>query len=335
MTAQADRNAVPEDLDLEAALRVLDAEARGLAALAEALDQSFINALDRLEAVSGRVIVTGMGKSGHVARKIAATLASTGTPALFVHSGEASHGDLGMITSKDAVLALSNSGNTRELSAIIAYTRRYAIPLIGMTSKADSALAEQADLALILPAAPEACPMGLSPTTSTTMMMALGDALSIALLERKGFSPQDFQVFHPGGSLGQNLLRVADIMHGPKEMPLCSKDTIMAEAILTMTNKHFGCVGVADDQGRLIGIITDGDLRRSIETGGNLLQSRAGEVMTADPVTIVGQALAAEAIGLMNTRAITSLFVAEGPAEKLDRPIGILHIQDCLRAGIS
>ena len=324
---------------LRAAQRVLLMESESLAALSRSLNGDFIDAIDRLTAVTGRIIVSGMGKSGHIARKIAATLASTGSPAQFVHPAEASHGDLGMITDKDAVLALSNSGNTPELSDVIAYTRRYAIPLLAITSKDGSALAEAADVALILPDAPEACPMGLAPTTSTTMMLALGDALAIALLERQGFSMQDFQVLHPGGTLGSKLLRVADIMHGPEELPLCRAETPMAEAILVMTNRRFGCVGIVDAQVRLTGIITDGDLRRHMAP--DLLNQTAGDIMTPGPKkTIRPQALAAEAVGLMNAiegglPPVTSLFVVEDGSGDLPRPVGILHIHDCLRAGVS
>jgi arabinose-5-phosphate isomerase len=316
--------------DLVAARRVLKLEGDALAALADALDESFVETIDRLHEVSGRIIVTGMGKSGHVARKIAATLASTGSPAQFVHPGEASHGDLGMITTKDAVLALSYSGQTTELSDMVAYTRRYDIPLIAITGRRRSALCEAADVALILPHMPEACPMGLAPTTSTTMAIALGDAVAIALLERRGFSVEDFQVFHPGGALGRQLLRVADVMHGAEELPICSPDCPMAEAILMMTAKRFGCVGVVDETGALTGIITDGDLRRHMNDG--LLDLRAGDVMTGDPKTIRPQALAVEALRIMNMkdRPITSLFVVDG-----HQPLGIVHIHDCLRAGVA
>src|SRR5690606_5264025 len=262
------------------------------------LDGGFVAAVDRLAGVEGRVIVTGMGKSGHVARKIAATLASTGTPAFFVHPGEASHGDLGMITARDAVIALSNSGNTLELSDIITYAKRFGIPLVAVTARADSALAEAADVALILPGsaqgAPEACPMGLAPTTSTTLMLALGDALAVALLERKGFSHSDFQLLHPGGALGKRLLRVADLMHGAEALPLCGPDTVMSEAILVMTAGRFGCVGIVDDGRRLVGIITDGDLRRHMNQ--DIMARKAGDIMTARPRTIRASALAAEAV---------------------------------------
>jgi len=316
--------------DLVAARRVLRLEGDALDALAEALDESFTETIDLLHAVTGRIVVTGMGKSGHVARKIAATLASTGSPAQFVHPGEASHGDLGMITAKDAVVALSYSGQTTELSDMVAFTRRYDIPLIAITGRRGSALCEAADVALILPRMAEACPMGLAPTTSTTMAMALGDAVAIALLERRGFSAEDFQVFHPGGALGRQLLRVADVMHGTEELPVCSPDCPMADAILTMTAKRFGCVGVVDDSGALAGIITDGDLRRHMND--NLLSLRAGDVMTGNPKTIRPQALAVEALRMMNMsdRPFTSLFVVEGT-----QPLGIVHIHDCLRAGVA
>ena len=332
MSAQPQPTAIADQKDIAAARRALEIEAAGLSALSDSLDESFIAAVDLVSATKGRLVVTGMGKSGHIARKIAATLASTGTPALYVHPGEASHGDLGMLTDQDAVMALSNSGNTAELSDIIAFTRRFGIGLIGMTSVAKSTLAEQSDVALILPKLPEACPMGLAPTTSTTVMLALGDALAVALLERRGFTPQDFQVLHPGGTLGSKLLRVSDLMQGPEGLPLCGFQTPVSEAILIMTqsfgfHRSFGCVGIADDTGRLMGIVTDGDLRRHMDSG--LLDRPAGEIMTASPHAIRPQALAAEALGLMNAKQITSLFVVED-----EKPVGFLHIHDCLRAGV-
>jgi arabinose-5-phosphate isomerase len=315
--------------DVDAARRVLRTEIAGLEALVAELNGSFTTAVDRLAQVRGRVTVTGMGKSGHIARKIAATFSSTGTPAQFVHPAEASHGDLGMIAEGDAVLALSNSGDTAELADIVAYTRRFRVPLLAMTRRGGSTLAEAADVTLLLPATTEACPMGLAPTTSTTMMLALGDALAVALLERKGFSAGDFQVLHPGGQLGQKLLRVADIMHDGDAIPLIHRKSTMADAILVMTTKSFGCVGVTDDAGKLIGIVTDGDLRRHM--GDGLLRATVDKVMSGRPKTIRPQALAAEALGLMNEAAITSLFAVD---EK-HRPLGILHIHDCLRAGIA
>ena len=318
-----------ESASIAVARRVLGMEIDGLTALIAGLDGGFAAAVELLAAMRGRVIVTGMGKSGHVARKIAATIASTGTPAQFVHPGEASHGDLGMITAQDAVLALSNSGDTAELSDIVAYTRRFRIPLIAMTRRAASTLAEAADVALILPESAEACPMGLAPTTSTTMMLALGDAVAVALLERKGFSVQDFQTLHPGGTLGRKLLRVADIMHDGEAMPVVSQGTKMAEAILTMSAKSFGCVGVLDPAGRLVGIITDGDLRRHMSA--ELMLSTVDAVMSRKPRTIRPRALVGEALNLMNaqTPRITCLFAVDEAA----RPVGILNVHDCLRAG--
>ena len=314
--------------DLAVARRVLATEARAIDALAASLGAQFGAAIDALAAVGGRVVVTGMGKSGHVARKIAATLASTGTPALFVHPGEASHGDLGMITAEDAVLALSNSGETPELGNLVAYTRRFAIPLVAMAGRAGSTLVETADVALVLPDSPEACPMGLAPTTSTTVMLALGDAIAVALLERKGFSAENFHVFHPGGRLGQRLVRVRDIMHAGAGVPLATLGTAMSEALLVMTAKSFGCVGITDRDGVLAGIVTDGDLRRHMSD--DLLTLSAETVMTPAPKVISPDALAAEALAVMNAASITSLFVV---ADR--RPVGIVHIHDCLRAGVA
>ena len=315
--------------DIEVARRVLRTEIAGLEALVAGLDGAFSAAVELLAKVKGRVIVSGIGKSGHIARKIASTFSSTGTPAQFVHAGEASHGDLGMIAENDAVVALSNSGDTAELAAIVAYTKRFRIPLIAMTRRNPSALAEAADVTLLLPATAEACPMGLAPTTSTTMMLALGDALALALLERQGFSSTDFQRLHPGGQLGRQLLRVADIMHDGDAMPLVPAGTVMAEAILVMTQKSFGCVGVTDAAGKLVGIVTDGDLRRHM--GDDLLGVAVEAVMSAQPKTIRPQALAAEALGQMNALSITSLFALD----EQRRPLGILHIHDCLRAGVA
>jgi arabinose-5-phosphate isomerase len=316
--------------DLAAAARVLRIEAEAIQALARGLDGRLVRALDILGGVRGRVVVSGMGKSGHIAHKIAATLASTGTPALFVHPAEASHGDLGMITQGDAVLALSNSGSTPELTDIIAHTRRFRIPLIAITAGTSSALADAADLALILPPADEACPLGLAPTTSTTMMLALGDALAIALLERRGFSPADFKLLHPGGQIGRRLLKVSEIMHSGDRLPLVQPTTPMSETILVMSMKSFGCAGVIDDAGKLMGIVTDGDLRRHMAP--DLLAQTAATVMTPAPKTIRPQALAAEALALMNMseRPFTALFVVEE-----DRPVGIVHMHDCLRAGVA
>lgn len=313
---------------LDVARSVLRTESQALAAMADRIEDSFERAVDLLFAASGRIVATGMGKSGLVARKVASTLASTGSPALFVHPGEASHGDLGMLTRNDAVIALSNSGETVELADIVAHCKRFSIPLIGITANAKSSLAEASDAALILPPAPEACPLGLAPTTSTTMMIALGDALAVALLERRGFSADDYRTLHPGGKLGRRLLRVGDLMHSGEEIPIVAPTTRMDEAILVMTAKRFGCVGIVDPAGSLLGVITDGDLRRHMAAG--LLNLNARDVMTAQPRTIRPDALAAEALREMNESSITSLFVTAG-----DRPVGILHIHDCLRAGVA
>jgi arabinose-5-phosphate isomerase len=315
--------------DLSVARRVIRAEIDGLQQLAQKLDAAFGKALDLCAAAPGRLIVTGIGKSGHVARKIAATLASTGAPAQFVHPAEASHGDLGMIGAGDVVLALSNSGNSAELADIVAYSRRFNIPLIAITGDRRSTLAEAADVVMLLPPAAEACSMGLTPTTSTTMMLALGDALAVALLERKGFSPADFQQLHPGGTIGRKLLRVGDIMHTGEAIPLAGPQTAMSEAILVMTAKSFGCVGVCDAAGRLVGVITDGDLRRHMETG--LLDRTVAEIMHANPKTITATNLAAEALGVMNHFSITALFVVD----EAGRPTGFIHMHDCLRSGVA
>jgi arabinose-5-phosphate isomerase len=320
---------------IASALRTLDTERDGLAALAAAmcdgLGAPFVAAVETIRNAHGRVIVTGMGKSGHVGRKIAATLASTGTPALFVHPAEASHGDLGMIVAGDAVLALSNSGETAELADLVAHSRRFALPLVAITARPESALARSADVALILPKAAEACPMGLAPTTSTTMQLALGDAIAVALLTRRGFTAADFRQIHPGGRLGARLRRVREVMHEGEAMPLGRPDMTMATALVRMTEKRFGCLGIVGDDGALCGIITDGDLRRSM--GPDLLSRLAGDVMTASPRTIGPDALAVEALHAMNARErpVTTLFVVDWAG----RPLGILHVHDLLRAGLA
>ena len=314
--------------DVASAKRVLGIEAAALESLALCLGEDFTKALDIMAAVTGRVVVSGMGKSGHVARKIAATLSSTGTPALFVHPAEASHGDLGMIAKGDAIFALSNSGETPELADMVAYAKRFEIPLIATTGGADSALAKAADVALVLPESVEACPMGLAPTTSTTVMLALGDAIAVALLERKGFSPDQFHVLHPGGKLGRRLLKVSDIMHEGDALPLVESGVAMSEALLEMTAKSFGCVGIIDAKGRLEGVITDGDLRRHMSE--NFVTLKAADVMTPGAKTVGPGMLASEAVGFMNTNAITNVFVVED-----GRPVGVLHIHDCLRMGVA
>ena len=319
-----------DEPDLAAGRRVLTLEAAALTALANHLDAAFTRAVDLLAAVKGRAVLTGMGKSGHIARKIAATMASTGTPALYVHPAEASHGDLGMITRDDVVMCLSNSGETPELSDLVTYAQRFEIPVIAVVGRTDSTLQKIADVTLCLPPTAEACPMGLAPTTSTTMMLALGDALAVALLERLGFSSDQYKLLHPGGRLGQRLIKVEELMHAGPDLPIVAADTPMTEVILEMTAKSFGCVAVVDDAGRLIGVCTDGDLRRRM--GADLLSARAAEVMTATPQIVDRDALAAEALHRMNTaeRPFTSLFiVADG------RPVGLVHIHDLLRAGVA
>lgn len=317
-----------ESADLSSARRVLALEARALEAFAVELDESFVRCLDLLERMPGRVIVTGMGKSGHIARKIAATLASTGTPALFVHPAEASHGDLGMITSSDAILALSNSGETPELADLVTYAKRFEIPLIAITGHRTGSLGLAADAVLVLPGVEEACPLGLAPTTSTTATLAIGDCIAVALLERKGFSSADFRILHPGGKLARRLLRVSDVMHKGEGLPLIPSGAPMSEALIAMTAKGFGCVGVVDQAGLLVGVITDGDLRRHMSQ--DLIARNVDEVMTRTPKFIGPDALASEALLLMNQHGITNLFVL---SEK--RPVGIVHVHDCLRAGVA
>ena len=314
------------------ARRTINTERAGLDALLNALDAELGSALEetvvRIRDASGRVIVTGMGKSGHVGQKLAATLASTGTPAFFVHPSEASHGDLGMITRDDVIIALSWSGETAELRNIIDYSRRFRVTLIAITSRPGSTLSSAADVSLVLPEASEACPHGLAPTTSTVMQLAIGDALAVALLEEHGFTAHDFKVFHPGGQLGASLLFVSDIMHGQAELPLGPQDMPMKQAILAMTEKSFGCLGITDDAGKLIGILTDGDLRRHMTD--DLLTHTAGDVMTPNPKTVRAEMLASSTLEILNSAKITALFVVDSD----NRPSGIVHIHDLLRAGV-
>ncbi len=312
------------------AVRTLEAEGDGVAALANALRNGlrvgFVAAVDAIRAVEGRVIVTGMGKSGHVAAKIASTLASTGTPALFVHPAEASHGDLGMITKSDIILALSWSGETAELKNLTDYSRRYRIGLIAMTANPDSTLAKTADVVLALPNAREACPHNLAPTTSSLMQLALGDALAIALLESRGFTALDFGVLHPGGKLGALLKTVRDLMHTGAEVPLAPLGTRMSDAIIEMTRKGLGCVGIVDKDGLLVGIITDGDLRRHMRN--DLLDQSVDDVMTRNAKTVRPDQLISETLELLNSMKVTALFAIEDK-----HPVGIIHVHDLLRAG--
>ena len=336
-------NATPLPLDQTpastlSALRTLGLERAGIAALeaallepASGLAARFDAAVALLTRATGRVIVSGMGKSGHVGRKIAATLASTGTPAYFVHPGEASHGDLGMIQSGDAILALSWSGETAELADIITYSRRYGIALVALTSNAESALGREADVCLDLPKSEEACPNGLAPTTSTTMQLVMGDALAVALLEARGFTAQDFRQFHPGGKLGANLSFVRDIMHKDEAIPLVPLGARMEQALIEMTGKRFGCVGVVDEAGLLAGIITDGDLRRRMKVSHDLLAEPVEQVMTPRPMTIGPDTMAAEALALLNETKRSVVLVVDGHL----KPVGIVHLHDLYRVGVA
>jgi arabinose-5-phosphate isomerase len=290
------------------------------------MGEPFGRACAAIAAAKGRVIVTGMGKSGHIGAKIAATFASTGTPAFFVHPAEASHGDLGTIAPDDVVVALSWSGETAELRNIVFYSRRFRVPLIAITSRGDSTLARAADVALVMPRVEEACPHGLAPTTSALIQLALGDALAISLLERRGFTADDFFKFHPGGSLGANLTRIRDIMHAGDSVPLASIGLSMKDALVVISEKKFGCLGITDGRGDLVGIITDGDIRRHLSE--NLLSRRVEEVMTPDPKTIAPDALVASALEMLNSAAITALLVVENR-----KPVGIVHMHDLLNIG--
>lgn len=319
---------------IDTARDVIRAEAEALGTLADALDTSFREAIDLLLNAKGRVIVTGIGKSGHIARKIAATLASTGTPAQFVHPAEASHGDLGMVTRADVVLAISNSGEAPELANMIAFSRRFDIPLVGITKAPGSALGSQCDVVLRLPDLGEACGTGVVPTISTTMTLALGDALAVALMKHRAFTADHFRDFHPGGKLGALLTRVADLMHTGDTMPLVATNTPMQEALIEISQKGFGVVGVTDDSGALTGIITDGDLRRHMSD--RFLDLTAQDVMTTSPRTIYPDILAQEAVGIMNGqdggRSVTCLFVTA--RDQTAPPLGLIHIHDCLRVGL-
>ncbi|MDQ1846941.1 KpsF/GutQ family sugar-phosphate isomerase [Gemmobacter fulvus] len=321
-------SSITDDDFLATGRRVIRRESEALDLLADHLGDSFNAAVRTILGARGRVIVCGMGKSGHIARKITATFASTGTPAQFVHPGEASHGDLGMVTQNDVALVLSNSGETPELADIIAHTRRFAIPLIGVASRDGSTLLRQSDVAILLPPAQEACDTGIVPTTSTTMTLALGDALAIALMEHRQFTPDQFRVFHPGGKLGAKLALVRHLMHS--DLPLVPEDTPMSEALLSMSQKGFGVVGVTDADGYLEGVITDGDLRRHMD---GLLSLTAAQVMTRHPRTIGPESLAEKAVAVMNDKKITSLFVVDPEGSR--QVVGLIHIHDCLRAGVA
>ncbi len=311
----------------ETARRVLGIEARALDQLADELPADFDAALAAILACRGRVIVSGVGKSGHIGNKIAATLASTGTPASFVHATEASHGDLGMVTEQDFCLLISNSGETAELRDIVAHTRRFSIPMAAISSNPDSTLMQAADYKLTLPKAPEACSIGMAPTTSTTLTLALGDALAVALMERRNFRPDDFRVFHPGGKLGAQMATVGQLMHTGDEVPIVAHDMPMQDVLITMTSKGFGTAAVCQD-GRLMGVVSDGDLRRHMH---HLMQKTAGEIATINPITVTKKQFAAEALNIMNTRKISVLVVVDDT----HHPVGVIHIHDLLRAGVA
>jgi arabinose-5-phosphate isomerase len=316
---------------IASALRTVATEQAGMAALAEALNgglaEPFGRAVELLSGIRGRVIVTGVGKSGHIGTKLAASLASTGTPAFFVHPSEANHGDLGMIARDDAVIAMSWSGESFELKGIVSYARRFAIPIIAITAGENSALAREAEVVLCLPRTPEACPHGLAPTTSTLLQLAIGDALAVALLEARGFTADHFRTFHPGGQLGANLTHVGEIMHTGDKMPIVPLGTKMPEAVMMLAKKRFGCVCVTDDDGRLVGIVTDGDLARNLHHN-SLSELAVEDIMTREPKTVKPQTLAGVAMGVLNEHHISALIVVEG-----DMPVGVVHFHDLLRIG--
>lgn len=315
--------------DIISAKKTLKKEIQALEMLSNNLDENLSKALDLIEKSKGKLVISGMGKPGHISKKIAATLSSTGTPSFFMHPAEASHGDLGMLTSDDIVLMISNSGETKELSDMMMYCKRYKIPLIAMTKNKDSSLGKACDILLLLPDALEACPLGLAPTSSTTIMIALGDVIAVALLERRGFSKTDFNQRHPGGKLGSILQKVSDLMHKGNEIPLVPENATMQEAMLEMTSKMLGCVGIVNANNDLLGILTDGDLRRLISID-NLLSQKASSLMISSPKSINQDALAAEAVAIMNDKKIGQLFVIENR-----KPVGVIHLHDCLRAGVA
>lgn len=318
--------------EIASALKTFEILKNGLAAMPEAFEgplaDRFSDAVETIRGLKGRVIVTGVGKSGHIGSKIAASLASTGTPSYFVHAAEANHGDLGMIARDDAILAMSWSGETSELKGTLAYAKRFTIPLIAITSNENSALGREADICLTLPRLQEACPNGLAPTTSTLLQLAMGDALAVALLESRGFSASDFRTFHPGGSLGANLTHIREIMHAGDDVPVIRTGSSMPEAVKVISDKKFGCVAIVDESGQLVGIITDGDLRRNLTRA--LDGMKVEEIMTENPATISPDALASTAMAELNSRSITSLIVAED-----NKPTGIIHLHDLLRIGVA
>ncbi len=317
-------------LHAERGRRVLLVEARAVAEVADRLGPAFDRAVDFMGGCRGKIVVTGMGKSGLICRKIASTLASTGTPAFFLHAAEALHGDLGMVMRDDLVLAVSNSGETDEIVRLLPIIKRLALPLIAITGKCGSSLAERADIVLDVSIKEEACPLGLVPTASTTATVALGDALAVALLEQRGFRQEDFAALHPGGALGRRLLKVGDVMHTGTEVPLVGEQTAMREVVLEMTSKRLGVTGVLDGGGRLTGVITDGDLRRGLERKGDIMAFTAADLMTRNPRIVDQDTLGAKAVAMMEEHAITSLFIVD----QSFRPLGVIHLHDLLKAGV-
>ena len=309
---------------LGSAKRALEIESQALQKLKKSIGKEFLSVINVLSKIKGRIIISGVGKSGHVGKKIAATLSSTGTPSMFIHPTEASHGDLGMITKSDAIILLSNSGESPELDDMITYAKRYNLPLVGITSKRKSTLVNSTEKILLLPEFREACPLKLAPTTSTTMMMALGDALAISLLEKRSFSSENFKKFHPGGQLGSKMQTVKDLMHKGREMPLIESNKKMGSMLILMTEKRLGCVGIVNQKKSLIGVVTDGDLRRNMNK--NIINKKASEVMTKKPKVVKEDALVGEALNLMNSTKITSLFICANT-----KPIVIVHVHDLLR----
>jgi len=329
--ASGDPPATGGGASLVHARRVLSVEAAAITALAERLDSAFTRAVELIAACAGKVVVTGMGKSGHICRKIAATLASTGTPALFLHAAEALHGDLGMLERKDLVLAVSNSGETAEIIGLVPILKRLALPLVAFTGRPASMLGRAADVVIDVSVAEEACPLGLAPTASTTATLAMGDALAVALLEHRGFRPEDFAALHPAGALGRRLLRAADLMHTGTAVPVVALTTSMQDVLLEITSKRLGVAAVVGAGGRLAGVVTDGDLRRALAAPGDILARTAAEVMSRQPKTIEAEALAAQALAIMERHAITSLFITDTAG----RPAGVIHLHDLLRAGVA
>lgn len=322
------RDIIQENLDKNSAIRTINAEVETLYKLRDILSHSLTQALNIMQEAKGRIIITGMGKSGHIGKKIAASLASTGTPSFFVHPAEASHGDLGMITEDDVVIAISNSGESRELVDIITYCKRFGIKLIGITKNIESSLAKSSDVLLPLPNNGEACPLGLAPTNSTTATLVLGDILTVGLIDRRGFSKSDFNDRHPGGKLGSILQKVSDLMHTDSEMPILEENSDMQRVLLEMTSKRLGCVGFVNQDGELTGMLTDGDLRRCLSA--QILEEKAINLMTKNPKTVDKNMMAAEALNIMNTKKITNLFVVEK-----NKPVGVIHIHDLLNNGVA